>query len=42
MTHTHIEDVHPTAGGMIAIAAIVGMIVILSGCAGLVAWFVSH
>ncbi len=42
MTHTNIHSDQPTAGGLIAIASLVGVVVILSGCAGLIAWFVAH
>lgn len=42
MTHTDMHSDHSTAGGLIALASLVGVIVILSGCAGLIAWFVAH
>ena len=42
MAHTSIERDRPTAGGLIAIATLVGMIVLLSGGAGLIAWYVAH
>lgn len=43
MTHTNMHGDHPTTtGGLIAIASLVGVLVILSGCAGLIAWFVAH
>jgi hypothetical protein len=42
MAHTNIHSDRPTAGGLIAVASLVGILVLLSGGAGLIAWFVAH